>query len=217
MFDRKPPQCMSMPSSDTIFWVLRRATAGELSSSAMTSDTGRPLMPPFLLMRSAPICRPTSAVLPPAAPAPDNGCSEPILYGLAAPNAARHGAGTSIMAPSAPPPQPTKRRRLTLPSYQNSSSCAQLSPFHFSVIELLPTGFASPHKQSGPRDSAGLEAASRFDLWKYRRDDHERPHRSMIGCGYKIDSHAPAPASKPWHRLVLPHAHPSRAFGALLP
>jgi len=85
------------------------------------------LTPPELLMRSAAICKPTTAVLPPAAPAPDSGCSEPILLGLGgARKAARHGAGTSIMAPIAPPPQPTIRRRVTLPLCQMSSA-------HFSV------------------------------------------------------------------------------------
>src|SRR5215831_12090002 len=83
-------------------------------------------------MRSIAISRPTTAVLPPAAPAPDSGCSEPIRYGVAAPNAARHGAGTSIMAPMAPPPQPTRVRRVTLPLYQ--TSLAHSSFFHFSVI-----------------------------------------------------------------------------------
>src|SRR6266705_871676 len=48
-----------------------------LSSTA--SSTGRPLMPPDRLMRATAICAPTSAVLPPAAPAPESGCSEPIL------------------------------------------------------------------------------------------------------------------------------------------
>src|SRR5215469_11771808 len=119
-------------SSCTIFEVFCRATAGELSSSTTVSSTGRPLMPPELLMRSIAICRPITAVLPPAAPGPDSGCSEPILYGLAAPNAARHGAGTSIRAPIAPPPQPTSRRRVSLPRYQISS--AHFSSFHFSVI-----------------------------------------------------------------------------------
>src|SRR4029077_14231997 len=91
------------------------------------------------------ICNPTTAVLPPAAPAPDNGCSEPILKGLAAPDAGRQGAGTSLMAPLAPPPQPTSRRRVSLPRYQ--MSCAHFSSFHFSVIgcsfllEFVLSGF----------------------------------------------------------------------------
>src|SRR5947209_19567216 len=85
------------------------------------SSIGRPLMPPDLLIRSTAICVPTSAVLPPAAAAPESGCSAPILYGLAWPNASRHGAGTSIVAPSAPAPYPIRRRRVTLPRYQNSS------------------------------------------------------------------------------------------------
>src|SRR5204863_3251593 len=106
------------------------------SSSTTTSSIGRPLTPPDLLMRSIAICKPTTAVLPPAAPGPDNGCSEPILKGLAAPKAARHGAGTSIMAPIAPPPQPTSRRRVSLPRYQMSS--AHFCSFHFSLIGFLP-------------------------------------------------------------------------------
>src|SRR6266853_1885122 len=43
-----------------------------------------------------------------------------ILYGLAWPKAARHGAGTNMVAPSTPAPHPTRRRRVTLPLYQNS-------------------------------------------------------------------------------------------------
>src|SRR6185437_15411236 len=113
-----------------------RATSGVDSSSATTISTGRPLIPPLLLMRSTAICKPTSAVFPPSAAAPDRGWSEPILYGAAAPNAARHGAGTSINAPIAPPPQPTKVRRVTLPLYQKSS--AHFSSFHFSDIAILP-------------------------------------------------------------------------------
>src|ERR1051326_1134696 len=88
---------------------------------------GRPLMPPALLMRSTAICVPTSAVLPPAEP--ESGCGVPILIGLAGPNAACHGAGTSMVAPSAPAavPQPISLRRVTLPRYQNSSSQSCLS------------------------------------------------------------------------------------------
>src|SRR2546429_3315549 len=97
------------------------------------SSIGRPLMPPDLLMRSTAICVPTSAVLPPAAAAPESGCSEPILYGLAWPKAACHGAGTSMVAPSAPAAAevyPIRRRRVTLPRYQNSS----VQSFALSVI-----------------------------------------------------------------------------------
>src|ERR1700691_1274028 len=135
MLDRKPPTCRSILSSCTSLAVFCRATAGELSSSAITSSIGRPLTPPEALMRSAAICRPTTAVLPPAAPAPDSGCSEPILNGWAAPKAARHGAGTSMAAPIAPAPQPTMLRRVTLPRYQ--ISLAHASSFHFSTIVLF--------------------------------------------------------------------------------
>jgi len=92
--------------------------------------------------------------LPPAAPAPDSGCSEPILYGLAAPNAARQGSGTSIMAPIAPAPQPTNRRRVSLPRYQMFS--AHLSCFHFSVIRMfLPLGIQSLNPLAGFRRAIG--------------------------------------------------------------
>src|SRR5215469_12012656 len=99
------------------------------------SSIGRPLMPPDLLMRSTAICVPTSAVLPPPAAAPESGCSVPILYGLAWPKAACHGAGTSMLAPSAPAaaePYPINRRRVTLPRYQNAS--LQFCVFASSVI-----------------------------------------------------------------------------------
>src|ERR1700730_10768773 len=115
------------------------------------SSIGRPLMPPDLLMRSTAICVPTSAVLPPAAAAPESGCSVPTLYGLARPKAACpgartcaawpgqrgpcHGAGPSMLAPSAPAaaePYPINRRRVTLPRYQNAS--LQFCVFASSVI-----------------------------------------------------------------------------------
>src|SRR5437762_13310969 len=84
---------------------------------------GRPLMPPDLLMRSAPSCVPTSAVLPPAAAEPVSGCRTPTLYGLAWPNASRHGAGTRMVAPSAPAAvadRPRNRRRVVLPLHHMS-------------------------------------------------------------------------------------------------
>src|SRR5260370_36062135 len=80
-----------------------------------------------------------------AAPGREGGCSEPILKGLAGPNGARQGSGKSIMAPIAPPPQPTSRRRVSLPRYQ--MSCAHFSSFHFLVIgcsyllEFVLSGF----------------------------------------------------------------------------
>src|SRR6266852_313847 len=134
MLERKPPTWTSTLSSTRSFSVLRRPTSGFDSSSAMTISTGRPLMPPDLLMRSTAICRPTSAVLPPAAPAPDSGCKVPTLYGLAWPKAARHGAGTSMVAPSAPAaaPYPITRRRVVFPLYQDSST--QSSILSLSVM-----------------------------------------------------------------------------------
>src|ERR1700719_3661293 len=81
-------------------------------------------MPPDLLMRSTAIWVPISAVCPPPAAAPESGGSVPILNGLAWPKAPRHGAGTSMVAPSAPAaaaPYPTSRRRVSLPLYQNCS------------------------------------------------------------------------------------------------
>src|SRR5262249_20645131 len=96
------------------------------------SSTGRPFIPPILLMRSIAICTPTSAVLPPAAAVPDSGCIDPILYGLACPKAALQGAGMNMVAPRAPAlaaPNPISRRRVTLPLYQ-------LSSVHFSSFHL---------------------------------------------------------------------------------
>src|SRR6516165_9871356 len=115
MLERKPPTWTSTLSSTRSFSTLRRPTSGLDSSSA--------------------ICTPTSAVLPPAAPAPESGCSVPILYGLAWPNAACHGAGTSMVAPSAPAAAevyPISLRRVTLPRYQNASP--QSCVFASSVI-----------------------------------------------------------------------------------
>src|SRR5262249_1830450 len=146
MLERKPPQWASIWSSSTSLLVLRRPTSGLDSSSAMISSIGRPFTPPALLIRSTAICTPTSAVLPPAAPAPDRGLIAPTVGGSARPKATRHGAATSMTAPIAPPPQPTPRRRVTLPPYQKS--CAQSSSFHFSLISLPPSGsdwFRSTH------------------------------------------------------------------------
>src|SRR5271169_6893268 len=140
----------------------------------MTSSTGRPLTPPLLLMRSTAICRPTTAVLPPAAPAPDSGCSEPTLNALAAPKAARHGAGTSIMAPIAPPPQPTRVRRVTLPRYQMSS--AHFSSCHFSVIRKSSHWSCGVGRKIHPASVAGP------------------------GVGNAIVAHSPLPAD-PWRVL----------------
>src|SRR5260370_13118787 len=126
--ERKPPTCRSILSSSTTFCALRRATSGLDSSSAITSSTGRPLMPPDLLMRSTAICTPTSAVLPPTAPAPESGCMVPILYGLAWPKAARHGARTNLVAPTTPAPHPPRRPAVTLPLDPNPVDPPE--PFH---------------------------------------------------------------------------------------
>src|SRR5207249_9791203 len=91
---------------------------------------GRPLMPPDLLMRSAASCVPTSAVLPPAAAAPVSGCRTPILYGLAWPDASRHGAGTSILAPSAPAAAADRPRTLRR---------VALRPHHTSLVPGPPS------------------------------------------------------------------------------
>src|SRR5713101_4999105 len=91
---------------------------------------GRPLTPPDLLIRSTAISVPTSAVFPPAAPVPESGWRTPTLYGLACPNASRHGAGTSTVAPRAPAAADESARnfrRLVLPlhhmSFAQASSC----------------------------------------------------------------------------------------------
>src|SRR5258708_20470566 len=160
MLERKPPTCMSILSSSTSFCALRRATSGLDSSSATTSSTGRPLMPPDLLMRSTAISTPTSAVLPPAAPAPESGCMVPSLYGLSWPKAARHGAGTNMVAPSTPAPHPTRRRRVTLPLYQNAfdpSESFQLLAIvsssldvPFSRLEAFPVPVTPPWRRTVP-------------------------------------------------------------------
>jgi len=67
------------------------------------------------------------------------------------------GAGTSIIAPIAPPPQPTTRRRVTLPRYQ--MSCAHSSSFHFSVIIRSSHAFRSGRSiKLRPRYCAGGNA-----------------------------------------------------------
>src|SRR5258706_5252243 len=102
------------------------------------APSGRPLIPPPLLMRSTAIIVPTSAVLPPEAAVPVSGCITPILYGLACPNAARQGAGTSIVAPSAPAvaaPRPRKLRRVVLPLHHRVR--VQASSCHRSVMNDL--------------------------------------------------------------------------------
>src|SRR5712691_6737160 len=99
---------------------------------------GRPLSPPVLLMRSTAIWVPTSAVLPPAAAVPESGWSTPILYGLACPNASRHGSGINIAAPRAPAAvaeRPRNLRRDVFPRHQ--ISFAQGSSCHRSAISIL--------------------------------------------------------------------------------
>src|SRR2546426_11323513 len=104
---------------------------------------GRPLTPPDLLMRSTAISVPTSAVFPPAAAVPESGWSTPTLYGLACPNASRHGAGTSTVAPRAPAAVDESARnfrRGVLPlhhmSFAQASSC-QRSAIVLSSPEMF--------------------------------------------------------------------------------
>src|SRR6267143_6643525 len=105
---------------------------------------GRPLTPPDLLIRSTAIWVPTSAVLPPAAPVPDSGWSTPTLYGLACPKASRHGAGTSMVAPTAPAAADESARnlrRVVLPlhhmCFAQASSC-QRSAIRSSSLRRAP-------------------------------------------------------------------------------
>src|SRR5437899_12369769 len=102
---------------------------------------GRPLMPPDLLIRSTAIWVPTSAVLPPAAAVPESGWSTPTLYGLSCPNASRHGAGTSTVAPRAPAAVDESARnirRVVLPrhhiSFAQASSCHPPAIVLFSLV-----------------------------------------------------------------------------------
>src|SRR5216117_1785982 len=95
-------------------------------------------MPPAALARSTAICTPTSAVLPPAAAVPDSGCRVPILYGRAWPNASRHGAGTSSVAPRAPAAVDESARnfrRVVLPLHH--MLLAQGSSCHRPVMSCL--------------------------------------------------------------------------------
>src|SRR5262245_10080355 len=91
-------------------------------------------------MRSTAICTPTSAVLPPDAAVPDRGWSVPILKGLACwPNADRHGAGISMVAPrapAAPADSPRNRRRVVLPLHHMSR--AQIASCRRSAIVSPP-------------------------------------------------------------------------------
>src|SRR5262249_36465740 len=69
---------------------------------------------------------------------PESGWSTPTLYGLAWPNASRHGAGTSIVAPRAPAVADVSARNLrrgVLPLHH--MSFAQGSSCHRSAIGFL--------------------------------------------------------------------------------
>ena len=137
----------------------------------MSSSIDRPLMPPLLLMRSTAICTPTSAVLPPDAAVPDRGWRVPILKGLACPKAARHGAGTSIVAPSAPAApadSPRKRRRVVLPLHHMSR--AQASSCHRSAIVA----------SSSSRVRSGSRSLTRSGWPSYTP---RRGHRASLAAG----------------------------------
>src|SRR2546428_10537113 len=105
----------------------------------------RPLTPRALLMRSTAISVPTSAVFPPAAPVPESGWRTPTLYGLACPNASRHGAGTSTGAPRAPAAADESARnfrRLVLPlhhmSFAQAWSCQRSAIGFYFVRRVKP-------------------------------------------------------------------------------
>src|SRR6266850_2496562 len=109
---------------------------------------GRPLTPPEWLIRSTAIWVPTSAVLPPAAPVPESGWRTPTLYGLACPNASRHGAGTSTVAPRAPAAvdeSARNLRRVVFPLHHmfvaQASSC-QRSAIGWSSLGRAPRASA---------------------------------------------------------------------------
>src|SRR5262245_33249942 len=121
---------------------------------------GRPLTPPEWLMRSTAICVPTSAVLPPAAPVPESGWSTPTLYGLAWPNASRHGAGTSIVAPRAPAVADVSARnlrRVVLPlhhmSFAQGSSCHRSAIGFLLAVPRHANACATAHVMSGKRNA----------------------------------------------------------------
>src|SRR5712692_5726932 len=119
-------------------------------------------------MRSIAMCTPTRAVLPPAAAVPERGWSVPILYGLACPKASRHGAGTSVVAPSAPAAaaeRPRNFRRVVLPLHHTSivqgSSC-QRSPI-FVLLAAAPRAERPRRGQRGVRNGVAPIYTNRSD------------------------------------------------------
>src|SRR5215472_4233431 len=93
----------------------------------------------------------------------------PSLYGFAWPKAARHGAGTNIVAPSTPAPHPTRRRRVTLPLYQNSFDPS----WSFQSIAIVfPPDFSVPIE-----NVIHAAAAHRHNRWAATRP----AHRPRIG------------------------------------
>src|SRR5580704_1849923 len=142
---------------------------------------------------------PTRAVLPPTAAPPESGCRLPILYGLAAPKAVRHGAGTSIIAPSAPAPlavHPIRRRRVTLPLCQNPSSRSR------SSLGLFLSAMAGPSGSLGqifPVIATSATAKTSIaavvpaaDVYSPRRRGLSR--RFQLSFGRKIVPHTIPPA-----------------------
>src|ERR1700731_3665965 len=116
-------------------------------------------MPPALLMRSAAIWTPTSAVLPMIAAAPDSGCIVPIRYALLWASANRSGTGDSIVAPK-PMPLAARTRRRVGPLEPPWALAVQ--PFCLSAIRNLPwirsvsllgrhPGLAGAHQQESRR------------------------------------------------------------------
>src|SRR2546430_610279 len=151
-------------------------------------------------MRSAASCVPTSAVLPPAAAAPVSGCRTPILYGLAWPNASRHGAGTSIVAPSAPAAvadRPRNLRRVVLPLHH--MSLVQGSLCQRSAMAIPPdvpgTGtrereqrvrLSTPNRRGGASGSGARDRAARRrngDLAADAGGGQGAPDRVALGRG----------------------------------
>src|SRR6266542_1632572 len=166
----------------------------------------RPLMPPALLIRSTAIWVPTRAVLPPAAAAPLSGWSVPILRVLACPNAPRHGAGTSMPAPSAPAvaaPRPSNRRRVSLPLYQKLSSFAHGSSFQSSAMSVTPWVAPSPLSSPplGERGVRRLGLLPRDGFERFLEDLYRSPNFLLPMRQRHVELRRGLDHSAPEHRL----------------
>ena len=199
MLERKPPTWTSILSSSTSFSALRRPTSGLDSSSTTTSSTGRPLMPPVLLMRSTAICSPTTRGL-----AADRARTRQRLLG-----ADLVGLGLR-RRPRATAPAPASSRRARRRPTTDDAAARDLA----AVPEVLRPGLVFP-----------LFSHCRSSLWSARvaiEQPRERAGvRSIVEC--RLGECAAAPLGAPRGRLRahqraraqarIPHAYTVAAQG----